>query len=122
MVREPLYVPLDIQVTVVLKPGLRTETAYERFFREVLQPGKRLFDPDDLTFGESVYVSKITALIMDVPGVADVKVDVFQRWGQPAGDEMATGCLAIGPLEIARLGNDPAAPQHGTFKVRIEEG
>jgi hypothetical protein len=34
---------------------------------------------------------------------------------------MATGCIAIGPLEIARLDNDPAAPQHGTFKVRIEE-
>jgi hypothetical protein len=122
VVREPLYAPLDIQVTVVLKPGLRTETVYERFFREVLQPGKRLFDPDDLTFGESLYVSKITALIMSVPGVADVKVDVFQRWGQPAGDEMATGRIAIGPLEIARLDNDPAAPQHGTFKVRIEEG
>jgi hypothetical protein len=121
VVRAPCYAPLDIQVTVVLEPGLRTETAYQRFFQEILQPGKRLFDPDDLTFGESVYVSKITALIMGVPGVADVKVDVFQRWGQPAGDEMATGRIAIGPLEIARLDNDPAAPQHGTFKVRIEE-
>jgi hypothetical protein len=121
VVREPLYVPLDIQMTVVLAPGLRTETAYQRFFQEILRPGKRLFDPDALTFGESVYVSKITALIMSVPGVADAKADVFQRWGQPAGDEMATGCIAIGPLEIARLDNDPAAPQHGTFRVRIEE-
>ncbi|HEX3532150.1 MAG TPA: putative baseplate assembly protein [Thermoanaerobaculia bacterium] len=122
VIREPLYVPLDIQMTVVLQPGLKTETAYQRFFQEILQPGKRLFDPDDLTFGESVYVSKITALIMSVPGVADVKADVFQRWGQPPGDEMAAGRIAIGPLEIARLDNDPAAPQHGTFKVRIEEG
>jgi hypothetical protein len=121
VIREPLYVPLDIQMTVVLQPGLKTETAYQRFFQEILQPGKRLFDPDDLTFGESVYSSKITALIMSVPGVADVKTDVFQRWGQPPGDEMATGCIAIGPLEIAQLDNDPAAPQHGTFKVRIEE-
>jgi len=121
VIREPLYVPLDIQMTVVLQPGLKTETAYQRFFQEILQPGKRLFDPDSLSFGESVYISKITALIMSVPGVADAKADIFQRWGQPPGDEMASGCMAIGPLEIARLDNDPAAPQHGTFKVRIEE-
>jgi hypothetical protein len=121
VIREPLYVPLDIQVTVALEPGLRTEALYQRFFQEIMQPGTRLFDPDDFTFGDSVYMSRITALIMSVRGVADVRVDVFQRWGQPAGDEMATGCIAIGPLEIARLDNDPAAPQHGTFKVRIEE-
>jgi len=122
VIHEPLYVPLDIQMTVVLQPGLKTETVYQRFFQEILAPGKPLFDPDDFSFGDSIYLSRITALIMSVSGVADAQADVFQRWGQPAGDEMAAGCIAIGPLEIARLDNDPAAPQHGTFKVRIVEG
>ena len=121
VIHGPLYAPLDIQMTVVLQPGLKTETVYQRFFQEVMQPGKLLFDPDVFTFGESVYLSRITELIMSVHGVADARADVFQRWGQPAGDEMATGYIAIGPLEIARLDNDPEAPQHGTFKLRIEE-
>lgn len=120
-IRPPRYVPLDIRLTIWLEPGVHEEMLFERFSAEILRPGHRLFDPDQFTFGQPLYLSEVTALVMDIPGVADVRVDTFKRWGRPAGDELETGRIDIGPLEIVRLENDPAAPQHGTLRVRLEE-
>lgn len=120
-IRDPLLVPLDIQATVMLRRGVRAEMLYQRLFSQTARDGRQLFDPDDFSFGDPVYLSWVTALLMGVPGVADVRVDVFRRWGQPATDEMEAGRIPIGPYEVARIDNDPDAPQRGTFKVKLEE-
>jgi hypothetical protein len=119
VLRDPLWVPLEIQMTLTLGPGVRTEEVYPRLFTE--QGAHRFFNPDDFTFGQPVYLSRLTTLMMAVPGVADLRVDMFQRWGQPAAGEIDAGFIPIGPLEIARFAISPAAPQHGAFRVRFVE-
>lgn len=121
VLRDPVYVPIEIELTVFTEKGVREEALYARLFSSGIGPKGQLFDPDQFSFGRSLYLSRLTALVMDIPGVADVRVDVFKRWGQPPANEKEDGFIAIGPLEIVRLDNDPDAPQLGSLRLRVEE-
>jgi hypothetical protein len=121
VLREPTYVPVEIEFTVFTEPGVREERLYARLFGRRAADRGQLLDPDQFSIGRWLYLSQLTALVMGIPGVADLRVDVFQRWGQPPSGELEAGYIAIGPLEVVRLDNDPAAPQNGSLRVRIEE-
>ncbi len=112
--RPPLWVPLDIEVTVWLERGERAERIYERL---AAGAGGGILPPGTFAFGKPVYASQVTSRFLEVPGVADVRLEVFQRWGQPPAGELEDGVIPIGPLEIARLDNDPEAPQRGTLRL-----
>jgi len=78
----------------------------------------KLFQPDNVTFGEAVYVSRIVAAVMAVDGVNEVEVIRLERIAQrtigpPLGAPSSTGVLRLGPNEIARLDHDPAQPENG---------
>ena len=80
-----------------------------------LPDGRRgFFHPDNFTFGQSVFLSRVVAAAMDVPGVEWVDVDDtppkpnrFRRWGEESHGEIAAGRIDLGRLEIARLDNEP---------------
>jgi len=120
-VRPPHHVPLDIEVTVWIEPGEQVQRIYRRFVEEREGRGQRVFDPELFAFGQPIYMSQVTSSILAVPGVTDVRVDAFHRWGRPPAGEREAGVIPIGPLEVPRLDNDPDAPQRGTFRVRFEE-
>lgn len=111
-VRPPRWVPLDVEVTVWLERGERAARLYER-----LAAGGGHFAAAEFGFGQPVYASRITSRLLAVPGVADVRIDELHRWGQPSAGELENGVVPIGPLEVARLDNDPEAPQRGTLRV-----
>ncbi len=73
------------------------------------------FHPDNLSFGEAVYVSRIVAAVMAVDGVAKVCVARLERLADESrgNPDFADGLLKLGPNEIARLDNDPAVPENG---------
>jgi predicted phage baseplate assembly protein len=120
--RPPRYVPLDVEVAVWIDPGERVERIYRRFAEDRAGTGGGpIFDPDLFDFGQPVYLSRITSALLAVPGVRDVRVDAFHRWGRPPAGEREAGYVPIGPLEMPRLDNDPDAPQRGTFRIRFEE-
>jgi hypothetical protein len=121
VLREPLYVPVEIELTVFTEKGVREEMLYARLFGSDGGGQGQLFDPDQFSFGRGLYLSRLTALVMRIPGVSDLRVDVFKRWGQPPAGELEAGYLAVGPFEIVRLDNDPAAPQLGSLRLRVEE-
>lgn len=120
-VRGPRWVPLDAAVTVRLEPGVAVERVVRRFVQERLGHGEQVLAPGDFGFGEPLYASRITARIMEVPGVADVRVDALHRWGRPPAGELEAGLVPVGPLEIVRLDNDPDAPQRGIFRLSFQE-
>lgn len=132
---EPLrFVGLDIALTVLLEPD-RVAAAVERDLLEVF--GSRVFGdgrtgffhPDNLGFGESVYLSRIVDAAMAVPGVRALDLDGtppranrFRRFGEPPRGELENGQIRLSGLEIARVDNDPTAPENGSIRFFLEGG
>ncbi len=130
----PSFVPLDIALTVCVAPGyMRSEikkALIETFSNVDLPDGRRgFFHPDNFTFNQPVYLSNVVAAAMQVQGVLWVDTDDtppkpnhFHRWGQIPQDELAQGRISMGHLEIARLDNDPSAPENGKIEFYMEGG
>ena len=131
---SPRYVPLDVGLTICVTAGYvraNVEQAlYEVFSAVDLPDGQRgFFHPDNFTFGQPVYLSRIVAAAMHVPGVAWIDTDNtppkpnhFQRWGQAAQGEIEAGVISLARLEIARLDNDPNNPENGRIEFYMMGG
>lgn len=126
-VSSPVPVPLEIELEVCAQPG-RFNTDVERDVLEalssrVLADGRRgLFHPDHFTFGTPVYLSRVYAAVLAVPGVATVRATKFRRFGQSDRGELEAGVLAVHDLEIAQLANDPDVPERGLLSVSVGGG
>lgn len=121
------YVALDIELTVCVLPGfLRGHVKaalLDRLGNRALPSGGRgYFHPDNLSFGEPVTTSGLTAAAQSVPGVESVQVTRLQRLYAAALHELEEGILRLGPTEVARLDNDPNAPDHGVLTLRLRGG
>jgi hypothetical protein len=121
----PRLVPLEIELAVTLLPGyLRgsvSASLLQAFSDGDLPNGERgFFHTANLDFGQPVYLSRVITRARQVPGVAAVEATRFQRWHEPPRGELERGVIPIGPTEIARLDNNPDAPELGqiTFTLR----
>jgi hypothetical protein len=126
-VNGPQPVALDLQLRICVKPdyfrGHVLAALFARLGTRVLPDGQRgFFHPDNWTFGQPVYLSRIYAAASAVEGVDSVIVERFQRLGRPAGTEIAEGVLPIGRLEIARLDNDPNFAENGRLAIVLGGG
>ena len=81
-----------------------------------------LFHPDNLTFGEDIYLSKLVAAAQSVEGVESVMVTKMQRWCEMPNDEIENGVLPLAPFEIARLDNDPSLQENGKLSLDMRGG
>jgi hypothetical protein len=133
-VEPPVFVPLDIAFTVCVSPSYLRSTVeqglYDTFSNRVLPNGQLgFFHPDNFTFGQPVYLSRIIAAAMQIPGVHWVDTDDtppkpnhFLRWGQASNGETQKGEIDFARLEIARLDNDPNNPENGKIEFFMEGG
>jgi hypothetical protein len=135
-VRSAQYVPLDLTLMICVLPGYfrgDVEAALLGIFSNRVLPGGRLgfFHPDNLTFGEGIYVSRIVSAAQAVRGVQNVQVTRLVRYeiGEPppgAGpaqnEHPSHGVFALAPFEIARLDNDPNFPENGRFILNMRGG
>ena len=121
------YIPLNINITVCVDPhylrGHVKAALLALLSNRVLPNGKRgFFHPDSLTFGQGNSMSKLTALIQSAPGVQNVKINAFERLFDGPRGELKNEFLSIGPMEIARLDNDPNFPEHGKLVLDMRGG
>lgn len=121
------YVPIEIAMIICVQPHfLRGHVEAELL--DVFQSGLRtngepgFFHPDKLTFGDSIYVSRLVAAAQAVEGVESVQVKTLQRLFVGANRELERGLLPIGPLEVARLDADPINPENGKLKLDLRGG
>lgn len=126
-IEPPRFVPLDIAVRVCVAPcyyrSMVKEALLETFSNQDLPGGRRgFFHPDRLTFGQPVYLGRVVAAAMEIPGVQHVEVVRFERSGQEPLDEFKEGRIPMARLEIARLDNDPNAPENGKIEFIMEGG
>jgi hypothetical protein len=95
----------------------------ERLSNRILRDGRRgLFHPDNFSFGDPVYLSRIYAAAREVPGVASVEVKKFRRQHSQDTLALADGRILLSPLEIARLDNDPDFPERGVIELQLFGG
>ncbi len=124
-IEEPQLVGLDIAFDVTAAPGNRASDVerglLEAFSARDTPAGRGFFHPDALSFGEPLYLSRLVAQAMKVPGVASVAPTRFRRMGEPDHGELAAGRLTLSRLEIARADNDPSQPEHGRVAFDVQE-
>lgn len=121
------YVPVDLELTVCVLPhflrGHVKAALTDTFCNRALPDGRLgFFHPDNLSFGEGLYLSRIIAAAQTVPGVESVRVTKLNRLFEPPNRELENGVLPLGPLEVARLDNDPSFPERGIMKLVMQGG
>ena len=124
---EPHFVPLEVVMAVCVKRDYflsEVELALREVFSNRAFPDGRLgmFHPDRFSFGEPVYLSTLYAAAQDVEGVDSVEITTFQRQGVTSIEAIDDGFLFLGPLEIARLDNDPNFRENGVFTLDMRGG
>jgi hypothetical protein len=127
IVVPPNYVPLDIAILVKVLPGyLRSHVEaalFDNFSNRALPGGRRgLFHPDNLSFGDDIHVSKLIGAAQAVTGVESAAVTRLERRFAGPDREIENGVLPIGPLEVARLDNDPVRPENGRLVLALRGG
>ncbi|MEX8521108.1 MAG: putative baseplate assembly protein [Leptothrix sp. (in: b-proteobacteria)] len=121
------YVPLDIAMTVTVQPHYHAKAVKQALlavFGDAVLPDGTLgvFHPDNLSFGQSIELSRLVARAQAVTGVECVDITRLQRLRLGPNNEIERGFLSIGPLEIGQLDNDPNFPESGRLRIRTEGG
>ncbi len=125
------YVSLDVALTVCVKPhylrGHVKAALLDVFSNRVLADGRRgFFHPDNLSFGEGIYLSKLVAAAQAVAGVESVTVDRLARLDEASEIErrraLVDGVLRLSPFEVARLDNDARRPGNGKLTLTLKGG
>ncbi len=127
VVKPAEYVPLDITLTVCILPhylrGHVKAALLDVFSNRMLPDGRMgFFHPDNLTFGDGIYLSRLVAAAQAVVGVESVVVTKLERLFEGPNQEIENGMLPLGPIEIARLDNDPSFPENGKITLDIRGG
>jgi len=125
--RPAVTVPIDLKLTVCVDPhalqGHVKAALLQRFSNRILPDGSRgFFHPDNLTFGEGLFVSRLVAEARKVTGVENVVVAKLVRYGDPDEAAISPHDLALAPFEIARLDNDPSFPENGVLDLDMRGG
>ena len=121
------YVPLNVAMTICVRPHFlrgHVEAALLDVFQSGLrsdgQPG--FFHPDNLTFGDSIRLSRLVMAAQAVEGVESVQVTKLERLFEGRNGEIEQGFLPIGLLEVARLDDDRNNPENGMLTLHLKGG
>lgn len=126
-VNGPVLVSLEIEMEICVKPDhFRAdvkEALLEILSNRLLPDGRKgIFYPDNLTFGQTLFLSRVYAAAQSVEGVASVRIKTFRRQGDLDTTPPLDQKLTLGRLEVARLDNDPNYPEHGILSLTMEGG
>lgn len=126
-VDAPLFVPLEIEMFVCVKPEYFRSDVKEAllavFNNQRLANGRLgVFHPDNFTFGQTVYLSPLYAKAQSVPGVASVDFKTFKRQREADLTPLDSGKLMMDRLEIPRLDNNRNFPEQGVLRLEMGGG
>ena len=126
-VDAPRFAPLDVTLHLCVLPGyFRADVlrAVGLVLSSGVLPDGRLglFHPDNFSFGQAVYLSRIVAAAQAVEGVEAVRAERFERLGARGATTLADGVIAIGALEIAQLANSPDFRERGRLTLQAGGG
>ncbi|MBD2261433.1 putative baseplate assembly protein [Pseudanabaena sp. FACHB-2040] len=127
LVRSVISVPIHVEMTVCVQPD-HIRGHVKAALLEALSNGttakgdKGFFHPDRLSFGEGIALSRLVATAQTLIGVENAVVTKLERLHEGPNGELEQGLLPIGPLEVARLDNDPNFPDNGKLILHLRGG
>ena len=127
-VQWAVSVPLELELRVCVLsgflPGHVKAALLDALSNRQLPDGRRgFFHPDNLSFGQGIAFSKLIAAVQSVTGVETVQIKKLVRLGFEMDPEVNDkGFLPLGPLEVARLDNDPQFPGNGRLRLDLGGG
>jgi hypothetical protein len=131
------YVPIEVALEVCVLPhharGAVKAELLKLFSNRRLADGKLgFFHPDNLSFGDGVYVSRLIAAAKGVEGVDAVRLLRLRRLDARPASRLVhflgsawvpeTGVLPMASMEIAQLDNDPSFPENGKLELILRGG
>ena len=130
------YVPLKVSLTICVLPnylrGHVEAAVLDALSTRVLLDGRLgFFHPDNLSFGDGIYVSRLLATVQAITGVQNAVVTELERFelseadpaiDQPGEELPLNSALLLGPFEIAQLDNDPNFPENGVLILDVRGG
>ena len=124
---SPQYVSLEITLQICVDPNYFERDVQQALLQvlgsQTLPTGQTgFFASANFTFGQTVYLSPIYAAARAVPGVVTVVATTFQIQGVSNTTYLASGEIPLGPLQVARLENNPSYPDHGQLTLVMEGG
>jgi hypothetical protein len=123
--RDPVFAPLRLSLRICVardhaRAAVRS-ALLDRFTAGMRRDGTRgFFHPDNYSFGDPVFSSRIHAAAMEVDGVGSVEILDFHRWDRVPNEEITEGVFRPGDREIVQLENDPNFPERGTLTLEME--
>ncbi|CAG9170127.1 hypothetical protein LMG23992_01473 [Cupriavidus laharis] len=126
-VNGPRYVALDVALHLCVKADYFRAQVLQAVRRvlsaDVLPDGTLgVFHPDNFTFGQPVYLSRIIAAAQAVEGMDAVQPLRFQRLLNPSPLSLDQGVIPLGRLEIAQLANHPDFRERGRITLHARGG
>jgi hypothetical protein len=123
------YVPIDLTIGLCVTHGFISATVEQGVLLALSNGvlaggGKGFFHPDNFSFGDNLFVSRILAAVMSVAGVESARITQLTRRHAINPDaetrrNLGQGFLAIGPGEIMRLDNDRNFPENGVLTLQV---
>ncbi len=112
------YVPIDLIIAFCPADGVDPSSVQQQI--ELVLTS--FFSPDNFSFGDSVYTSKLFAAIMGVAGVESARITRLARLHAADPDaetavNLSRGYLAVGADQIVRMDNDRNFPENGALTV-----
>lgn len=127
-----VYVPLYIKLKISVNPDFFVKDVRESLNQilsnRTFNGKKGFFHPDNFTFGDSVFASRLYYAVKNTPGVDFVDILSFKRLREPAGEydtaksENLVDSIPIGEFEIMQLENDRNFPEKGILKLEFDGG
>jgi hypothetical protein len=123
----PRFVALELALFVCAGPDhfrseIRREVLAALGTARLADRRTGLFHPDNYSFGDPVWLSRIYAAVMAVPGVTSAKAITFRRRGTTATKPLEDGVIRMGRLEIAECENDRNFPERGSVTITMGGG
>jgi len=124
-IREPHFVPLDIEVSLCIHPDYWVEDIRYLLKQELSEgytPDGRMgfFHPDRWTFGQKLRSSEIIGRMQKVQGVDHVKSVSMKRWNSK--EEATNEITEVASYEIIRVRNNPDFTEEGYIDFDIGGG
>lgn len=124
-IRPPIYVPLQIFVTLCVDPAYWPQDlrfVLEQELSAGYTPDGRtgFFHPDNWTFGQPLHASEVIGRLLAVEGVDHVVAVVMRRWD--AVTPGTTDLITVSANEIIRVQNDPDHMEEGSVTLNLEGG